>query len=155
MKHETGKKGFAFLLAGCLILLLPGLSLGWDQEQWREKQEMRQTINATCGESLETFCSDERERKRIRCLIDHYEETSAECQAVLDEAQQRREQERARRRETVAAACGESKESLCATEDGPELIHCLFDHYEETSAECQTLLDEIQKRRRARRGWGG
>jgi len=151
-KRPEGKSVFAGLVAGCFLLLLPGLSFGFGGGPWQERQEMREKIQSACGESLEALCGEARGPGTVRCLLDHYDETSAECQALLDELETRREEERERRRARVTEACGESLKTLCAGDDGPGCVRCLMEHYEETSSECKALLDEIRAKPRPGRG---
>jgi hypothetical protein len=133
-----------FLAAGCFLLPLVGISAADDQEKTQEMREMRQLVRTACGESAESLCAEARgPRARMKCLMDRYEEVSAECQALLDEV----EEERERRRELLAAACGTSMETLCPDLKGPGMVRCLKNSYEQTSADCQAFLDEIPDRR--------
>jgi hypothetical protein len=154
MRRETGTRTFATLAAGGFLLLLPGVSSGFDADRMQELQGTRQRIAAACGDSLESLCAGEQGPAQVHCLMDHYENISSECQTLLDEVEQRRQEEREARRVALAAACGDSLESLCAGKDGPAVVGCLIQHYEETSTECQALLDQIQAMGKPGRGPG-
>ncbi len=152
MKRHTGMSAFTVLAAGCLLLMLSGLSSAFDGEGRQGRQIMSQEIGAACGESLAALCADVWGPGRIRCLLDRYEETSPECQAVLDRIEQRRADQRERRRTRVATVCGESLKNLCPGVYGPDCVGCLMDHYDQASPECQALLDDLRSQRRAGRG---
>lgn len=146
MRAETWRRRVWVLMAGGVPLLMAAPSAGWEQERWQQMQEMRQRIDTACQESLDAFCAEVHGRERIPCLMEHHEQTSATCQEVLDEARQRHEQERERRRQVLDEACGEDAETLCPELDGPERFHCLTERDEETSDTCRTLLDRARQR---------
>jgi len=146
MHREGRSRRWTVLVAGGWMLLAAGSAGAWDEEPRQERREMDRRIDSACQEALASFCAEERGPEKVRCLMEHYADASAECQALLDQDRQRREQERERRSQALEEACGENAEALCPGEEGPGLLHCLMDHRADASAECQALLDRIRQR---------
>jgi len=142
------------LAAACLLLPTAGISAADDDPDSREeRRQMRQQLREACRESAKSLCTDARGgRERLRCLLDNYEDVPEDCQVALDVLQEEREH----RREMLETACGASMDSACpGREEGPGMVRCLKNNYDQVSADCQAFLDEIPDRRsaRVRGGW--
>ena len=143
----NNKKVITVLTTVGFLLVSPGISLGFDQEQFIKRIELFVRLTRVCEESLETICTREDGRERIQCLFDNYEETSEDCQSTLDEIGRHRATgeygSSEGMREDVQEACRESIDASCAEETGMERIWCLEEIYDETSPDCQDVLDEL------------
>ncbi len=74
----------------CFLLVCPDILFGFEQDRFQEREEMFESLAEACQESMETICSEETGRERVRCLMDNYDETSEDCRDVLDEIMSRR-----------------------------------------------------------------
>jgi len=136
----------------CFLLVSPGISLGFEEAAFQKRMELLESLTEMCEESIETICPDEDGRERLRCLFDHYDETSEDCQSLLDEMRSNRAGmgRRGEMRQKVQEACQDSIETICFEEKGRERVRCLMESYDEASEECQDVLDETMSRRGAR-----
>lgn len=143
----NNKKVITVLTTVCFLLVSPAISIGFDQDQLIKRIELFERLTRVCEESLETICTQEDGRERMQCLFDNYEETSEDCQSTLTEMGRHRSTgehgSSEEMRQDVQEACGESIETICSEETGMEGIWCLEEIYDETSPDCQDVLDEV------------
>jgi len=145
-------KVITVLTTACFLLVSPRISIGFDQDQLIKRIELFERLTRVCEDSLETICTQEDGRERMQCLFDNYEETSEDCQKTLDEMGRHSATgeygSSEEMRQDVREACRDSIETICSEETGMERIWCLEEIYDETSPDCQDVLDEVFSWRR-------